>query len=330
VGKGIGGAVLMAAIVLITGGTGFLGSRLAEMLLDEGYHVYIVTHNDDFSKNRVENAKYVPGDIRISAHGPFVHSNPKIVIHMAAMTPVRFSYDNAWKYYQTNVVGTANVISEAMQFKVQHVVFASTAEVYPYMKQEYYWSEDDNLSITSASSPYAASKRGAEEIVKEAGARGLKYTILRPTNTYGRAIPALPQESSGYFIEKAVTFMLTRQNEVLRFDGLPESKRQWMHWRDHISAYMKVIENEKAHGMTFNVAPDAAYSCQQVVEKLRRMTDFYSDITWGHNPRPIEPNLLLLNPSRIKELLGWSAKVSLDEGLSDTVKQYRKIMRSLY
>src|SRR5579875_1432684 len=91
-------------------------------------------------------------------------------------------YKRGWNCY---------VVHEALTTRVRQFIMASTAEVYPYTKEKVYWRESDNLSVNAASSPYAASKRGAEEVVKEAGERGLNYTILRCTNTYGRSNPAL-------------------------------------------------------------------------------------------------------------------------------------------
>jgi dTDP-glucose 4,6-dehydratase len=314
----------LMVVVLITGGTGFIGSMLARQLIKQHYSVYIATHRDDFDRNRVEGAKYVTGDIRVNAHGPFVHSNPKIVIHLAALTPVRFSYSNAWNYYYTNVVGTANVVHEALTTRVRQFIMASTAEVYPYTKEKVYWRESDNLSVNAASSPYAASKRGAEEVVKEAGERGLNYTILRCTNTYGRSNPALPEQSSGYFIEKAIISMLRDEKEI-KFDGYPESERQWMYWQDHVNAYLSVVENEKAYRQTINFAPDAAYSCGDVVKQLQSITHYRGDITWGHNPRPIDPNMLLVDNTKSKEI-GWRASYRLADGLALAVQEYRKIL----
>src|SRR5579875_2878920 len=100
--RGYRDACLMV-VVLITRGKRFIGSMLARQLIKQHYSVYIATHRNDFDRNRVEGAKYVTEDIRVNAHGPFVHSNPKIVIHLAALTPVRFSYSNSWNYYYTKV-----------------------------------------------------------------------------------------------------------------------------------------------------------------------------------------------------------------------------------
>src|SRR5579875_495597 len=118
---------------------------------------------------------------------------------------------------------------------------------------------------------------------------------------------------------------MLREEKEIKFNGSPGSASQWMYCQDLANTYLSVVENEKAYRQTINFAPDAAYSCGDVVQQLQSITHYRGDITWGHNPRPIDPNMLLVANTKSKEI-GWRASYRLADGLALAVEEYRKIL----
>jgi dTDP-glucose 4,6-dehydratase len=309
--------------ILITGATGFIGSQLAGSLSAEGSEVYGLIREDSFAKNRVEGVRYVQGDLldRQSIEKGLKEARPQVIVHLAARTPVRFSFSEPEKYVYDNYLGTCNLVESALSSKeeLEQFVFASTGEVYGPLE----WSKllTEGTCPTPAS-PYAVSKYAAELYVRYAKLRGLKYTILRSTNTYGRAME-LPEEARGYFVEKLILGMLSGEDD-LKFDGFPESTRSFMHVSDHVAAYLAVIGNRRAYGQVFNVSTAVFHSLKHVAEKVRELTGYTGKIIWGASPRVIDPNFLNLRATKIWNNLRWKPGIDLDTGLKLTVDYWKK------
>ena len=307
--------------VLITGGTGFVGSRLAEKLRDRRAAVYVLSRDDEFSGNRGEGADYVKGDLLdgFTVRQVFDLVRPEVVCHLAAYTPVRFSFDNPVRYAHINYIGTLNLVEAAIKYgRVEQFVYASTAEIYgPYPSCKSVSEE----SVPEPSSPYSISKLAGEHYVTYLSGRRMKWTVLRPTNTYGRSF-ALPEEARGYFVEKLVIGLLT-QKEV-HFDGYGESTRRFMHVDDHVHAYLRVIGNYKAFDQIYNVAPEeGAITLKEVADVAKKLTGSDTKISWGSSPRPMDPNHLDIVPHKIMRALDWKTKVSLREGLARAVEYWK-------
>jgi len=315
--------------LFITGATGFIGSQLARRLC-ERYEVHALTRNDKFMANaNIHDVKYHSGDLTDVARlrEILAEIRPKIVVHLAAYTPVRFSYSSPYEYLTSNTLGTSKLVEVCLGLKhrVEQFVYASTAEVYGYTPNEKViaWCEDDS---PQCGTPYAISKYAGELYVRYAGTRGLHYTILRCTNTYGRSFE-LPDEARGYFVEKCILQMLANSKGVISFDGYASSSRRWMHYLDHVGAYDRVIGNPRTINEIYNVAPQALESkatLGQVAEQIRLLTKFDGIVMWAKDPRPIDPNFLDIDPSKIRSAVGWAASVPLTEGLAMTVEYWKE------
>ncbi|MGI0079768.1 MAG: NAD-dependent epimerase/dehydratase family protein [Nitrososphaerales archaeon] len=315
--------------VLITGITGFIGSELARSLLKNGYEVFGLVRNDIFSENRIEGASYIPGDLldRPSIGRALNSSMPDIIVHLAAYTPVRFSFHAPGKYSE-NYTGTMNLVEAALEHRaIKQFVAASSAEVYGPRSKRKMGTITEGACPTPLS-PYAISKYSGELYVRYAGHLGLNYTILRPTNTYGRAI-GLPEEARGYFIEKLIIGML--KGETLKFDGYGESVRRWLYVADHVAAYLSVIENSRAFGEIFNVSSaEGETSLLEVAEMASELAEYKSHIEWGVNPRPIDPNFLNISGGKMKRFLGWQPGIKLEAGLDMTVQYWREKIENIH
>ena len=197
----------------------------------------------------------------------------------------------------------------------------STAEIYGPYAEDQKRSEE---SLPTPSTPDAISKLAGEHYIKYAAFHDVNFTVLRPTNTFGRTYD-LPDEARGYFIEKLIIGMLSSPHQTLPFDGSPDSKRRFMYVSDHVGAYTTVVGNGHAYNRTYNVAPaDPALKLSDVVDIVREVTDFRGELSWMNAPRPLEPNYLDIDPFRIMHELGWHSRVSLKQGLEKTVEYWKK------
>ncbi len=314
--------------LFLTGCTGFIGSRLVSELRDK-YEIHGLVRNDGFKGNTVEGFTVHQGslDNQDRLTDLLYAIRPRIIVHLAALTPVRFSYSNPHAYTATNYTGTAVLVEAALKLnersEVYQFVYASSAEVYGYnARDDQTWLESDS---PQGGTPYAISKYAGELYVRYAKTRGLSTTVLRPTNSYGRTF-TLPEEARGYFIEKTIIGMLKNPHGAVDFDGYPESSRRWMFADDHVSAYKAVLGEPKALDEIFNVAPSklGKASLEEVVARLRKLAGFKGKIGWGTDPRPVDPNFLDIDPAKIGSRLGWQAEVPLQEGLARQVEYWRE------
>ena len=311
--------------ILVTGGTGFIGSALVDQLRLHN-SVFVLTRNDAFDANRKENTEYARGDL-LSAEDTntvVAHYRPEIIVHLAAYTPVRFSFDKPHAYTNANYVATVNLVEAAVRARcVRQFVYASTAEIYGPYAEDHSVTEESNPAPTS---PYSISKLAGEHYVVYGPHRdrNMHYTVLRSTNTFGRKFN-LPDEARGYFMEKLIIGLL--KNEPVDFDGFPESKRRWMYVTDHVNGYLKVIGNTKAFDQVFNIAPEEpAASLEEVVEITKKITGSTSEVTWANDPRPIDPNYIDIVPTKAFKAFGYSAKVPLRTGISTAVEYWSGVL----
>ncbi|MEM3872006.1 MAG: NAD(P)-dependent oxidoreductase [Nitrososphaeria archaeon] len=279
-------------MILITGCTGFIGSQLLKRLIND--KVVCVANKDHFSNNIVDSAaEYVFIDLtdREKVRDLLRKVKPDLVINLASKTPVRLSYEDT--SFMSNAIIAYNIaMAEAP------LIHASTAEVYPYTPYPHYYKEEE--VYRTPTSPYAVSKIAAEMLL---AGRKEKTIILRPINTIGRPISRLPEEARGYFFEKTVLAMLSGAREI-HYDGHPLSSRQWMYWEDHVNAYLHAIKNlDKMEGV-YNVSIHYSVynhilTLSETVSIIAKELGWEGKISWMENPRPVEPNYLLLDSTKI-------------------------------
>jgi GDP-mannose 4,6-dehydratase len=319
--------------VLITGVTGFIGSHLAAKLLEKGYTVYgLIRHTSQRSlqqiKTILDETVVITGDLTNfhSMTNVIRSANPDYIIHLAAMSPVQYSFERPFEYELINYLGTMNVIHALLNMtdcRNRRLLVASTAEVYG-LQEKTPFKEDLPLK---PSSPYAVSKAAVDmyarmtNLVYDAG-----FTILRPTNTYGRLF------QTNFIVEYLVTEMLRQMPVNI---GAPDSVRDYIHVSDHVAAYMLAMEHERASGKVYNVGSGVGVSNRELAKRLSKIIDYSGKIVYGTYPpgypqRPIvsDQPYLVLDASRISMDLGWSPKVNLVEGLEKTVKYWKERLQS--
>jgi nucleoside-diphosphate-sugar epimerase len=310
--------------VLVTGITGFIGSRLATRLVERGDDIYgFVRHSSERELKRIE--KIVPrihlieGDlVRFhSVLSAVETSEPNIVFHLGALTPVRLSFDDPYPYIGINFDGTVNLVHSIIrQSPNTRLIAASTAEVYG-------WQPGDRpipeSALLNPASPYAVSKAAADQYIQMANRiYHLRGTVMRPINSYGRVW------ESGFFTEYLISKML---NGETCYIGAPDSIRDYMFAEDHVDAYLDVAKSEKAVGEVYNVSPGNPVTNAELAKKLSGLTGFKGKLVFGsyppgypQRPQSQDPAYLVLDNARISKEVGWRPRYSLDEGLKQAVE----------
>jgi len=267
--------------VLVTGITGFIGSRLAARLVADGDNVYgFVTHTSERELGRlrriISQIHLIEGDLSTyhSVVSAISASVPSVIFHLGAMTPVRLSFDDPYPYLSANFEGTVNLVHAVLnQSPNSRLIIASTAEVYGWQAGDKPIREDAPLNPAS---PYAVTKVAADQYVQMANRiYDLKGTVLRPINTYGRT------RESGFLVEYLISKMLTGETCYL---GTPDSVRDYMYAEDHASAYVEAAKNPIAINKVYNVSPGNPLTNSDLAKKLGGMIGFKGKTLLGSYP----------------------------------------------
>jgi len=310
--------------VLITGVTGFIGSHLAERLVEknEVYGVVRRVANRHLAviEKILADVSLVTGDLSdyVSIRNAFKTIKPDVVFHLGALTPVRDSFERPFEYQQTNFLGTMNVAHAMLELpdpETRKLVAASTAEVYGL--QEKRPSKEE--TVLKPTSPYGVSKAAADIYLQMMfQTYGLNGTILRPANTYGRKFDI------SFMVEYLTTQMLKREKVYI---GAPNSIRDYMYVDDHVNAYLLAMKKEEAKGHVFNVGTGVGTSNRELAESIadKIQYDKNSMVLGSYPPgypyRPLvsDQPYIVLDATKIGTKLGWKPTVSLEDGLDRVI-----------
>lgn len=306
--------------ILITGGTGFIGSHLIPKLVEKGNDVWELQRYVTGRIGSFHRIKTVYADLTddFAVRKAVKMAKPETVIHMAAISAVAYSYEHPQEVIEANLMGTINLAEACLRenSNVDQFMFAGTSEEYGNNGFE----TQTETNQLSPASPYAVSKVASEKYLsymKEA--YDFPVTILRPFNTYGR------REDYHFMIEKTVVQMLT-QKVVRLIDPAPV--RDWMYIDDHVGAYLTCLANKKTIGEVFNFCTGKGIAVKDTVEKIAELAGFKGEVQWNSGPqRPTESKIIIGSYEKAKQVLGWEPKWTLEEGLAQTIKWWREKLR---
>jgi dTDP-glucose 4,6-dehydratase len=305
--------------VLVSGSSGFVGGALAPQLADLGFSV---TCLERYVSNRYnvpthKKLKTVFADLNdhYAIQQLIRQIQPEYVIHLAALSPVSASYDRWQEYLTTNFEATVNLAESCMRdnHNLRQFMFAGTSECYGNQK-------DFPIPETASyypNSPYSCSKVAAVEYLRYMwDAYRFPVTIIFPFNSYGRA------ECKHFVTEKIIWQMLTKDKILL---GDPEPTRDLMFISDHCDGYLAALGNEKALGETFNICTGTGVTVRELVTNITKITGFKGEVVWGTIPaRPLDVQCLIGDNTKARNVLGWTPKIKLDDGLRRTVELLKK------
>lgn len=303
--------------VLVTGTTGFIGGQLAPRIVEQGHDVYSLERyvTGRYIIERRRDIKTVFGDLRnhFAIKNIIREVQPEIVVHLAAISPVSYSYDHPNEVIETNFMGTVKLAESCLR-EIPHFkqfLYASTSETYgngPTPKTE--------ETHKNPNSPYAVSKLAAEKyLLYMRDAYGFPVTIIKPFNTYGR------KDNTHFVMEKIIVQML--QGKEVRL-GDPKPVRDFMYVEDHLNAYLTCLDDSRAIGHILNFCTGRGVTISQLVKIIGDLTGYEGEVFWNTIPkRPLDIDVLVGDNSKAKNLLGWEPKYSLEDGLRLCVDYWR-------
>ncbi|MDD2554391.1 MAG: NAD-dependent epimerase/dehydratase family protein [Desulfotomaculaceae bacterium] len=300
--------------VLVTGGAGFIGSHIVDLLVETGCLVSVA---DNLSSGRFENinprVNFYKIDIREQALAEAIaREKPEVVIHLAAQADVQRSLNDPLTDAEINILGTIKLLNACAGCGVGKVVYASTAAGYG--NPSYLPVDEDHPK--KPQSPYGVSKYIVEHylrVYKEISA--INYTVLRFANVYGAR-----QDSSGeggvvaIFADK----LLRGESPLIFGDG--EQTRDFIYVKDVAAASIAALR--RGDSGTFNVSTGAGLSVNHLFRELKKITGSELEPVY-QPPRPGDITQSYMANESTCVSLAWKPRYSLAEGLRETVEFYR-------
>ena len=286
--------------VLVTGGTGFIGTELVEQLHVKGYEVTILDKKD--KPIGLDHVKYIQGDLSSPARCVMACGNQDYVIHLAAKARIPESFINPDEYFDSNVTGTRNILTAASAVGVRKFIYAGSSSVYgnntaPNKPNH----KPDPLNY------YAMSKLFGEHLCKQYKIMfDLNYNILRFFTVYSENQPT--SLMFGKFAQ------LVKEGKPVTIHGDGEFKRDYIHVSDVAKCLIASMES-RVKNDTFNVGTGNNISVNAVVDILKKYAPDLEAINVD-KPRGYAPETLA-DISKTKNLLHWSPKIKIEEGLAD-------------
>lgn len=306
--------------VLVTGAAGFIGSHLVQGLVAEGASVRaMVRYNstgsvgflDELSPQEREKVEIVHGDIRDPNFVKTSVADMQCVFHLAALIGIPYSYQAPESYVDVNIRGTLNVLQACMEHQTPRMVQTSTSEVYGTGQ---YVPMDEKHPLCPQS-PYAATKVGADKLVESYHCSfELPAVVVRPFNTFG------PRQSRRAVIP-TVCEQALRGGPIHLGDTSPV--RDFMFVKDTVRGFMMAGASEKAIGRTISLGTGRGVTIGEMAEMVAKLCDQKVEVT--HDPKRVRPKgsevrRLISDASLAKELMGWEAQYSLEDGLREVLK----------
>lgn len=310
--------------VLVTGAGGFIGSHLAERIVKEGAEVRALVHYNalgthgwlDRSPLR-QQMDVVAGDLcdRDSVRGAM--EGCRIVFHLGALIAIPYSYQAPLSYLRTNAEGTTNVLLCARELGVERVIHTSTSEAYGSAQ----YVPIDERHPLQGQSPYAASKIGADKMVEAFHLSfGLPTVTIRPFNTFG------PRQSARAIIPTVITQCLSGSKVLL---GNLAPTRDLNFVSNTVDGFLAAGVVPGVEGRTINLGTGREISIRDLVALIGQMTGREINLATEAariRPEKSEVERLLADATLARTLLGWTPRVSLEEGLEMTIQWIQENM----
>ena len=306
--------------LLITGGSGFIGSWLIRHLLTEYPNVQVTNldlltyaGNPDNLRDLDEHPRYrfVQGDIQDEVLINRLMKGMDACINVAAQTHVDRSISGPGVFITTNVLGTQVLLESARNAGVSKFIQVSTDEVYGSIEGTAKFTEESPLE---PSSPYSSSKAGADLIALSYWKTyGMPVCITRCTNNYG------PNQ----YPEKLIPLFILNASEnkpvPVYGDGL--NVRDWIHVKDHAAGVARVLFNGKP-GEVYNIGSGNEHNNLEITRLILSILGKPETLIQFVQDRPGHDRRYALDSTKIERELGWKAETSFEAGLRDTVQWY--------
>jgi dTDP-glucose 4,6-dehydratase len=307
--------------ILVTGADGFIGSHLCEELVRLGYDVRaFVFYNSvnswgwlDYSDNQIkESLEVFAGDIRDPYGVRKAMKGCEIVLHLAALIAIPYSYHSPETYIDTNIKGTLNVLQAANDYGIEKIVHTSTSEVYGSAR---YVPIDEEHPL-QGQSPYSASKIGADQLALSfVKSFRTPVAIIRPFNTYG------PRQSARAVIPTIIT-QIANGNSKIRLGSLLPT-RDFNFVTDTVSAFIMMVDSDACIGEVVNIGSNFEISIEETAALIADVMGEKIEIINEQvriRPSQSEVERLLACNKKAEQLLGWRPVYAGREGFKKGLK----------
>jgi nucleoside-diphosphate-sugar epimerase len=310
--------------IAITGGAGFIGTTLARRLVDDNEIVAVdnlhrdaLTHTDlvdhanfTFHKGDILDAELIRGLTRGATH----------VVHCAAIAGVDHVLESPVRTMRVDLIGTYNVLeaTNATRDTIERYVGFSTSEVFGTHAFNVGEAHVTTIgSVGEARWTYAVAKLAAEHFARAYHDEfGLPIVSVRPFNVFG------PGQIGGGAIRAFIETALEGNDLVVRGDG--SQIRAWCYVDDMVEALLLVLERDEAVGETFNIGnARSTVTIYDLAQRIRRLTGVDADIVFEPHRSP-DVEIRIPNVDKARAVLGFEARVDLDDGLARTIAWYRE------
>jgi NAD dependent epimerase/dehydratase len=310
--------------VLVTGAGGFIGSHVAEALVRAGARVRAMAHynsRNDWGQIELldpdvrDALEVVCGDVRDPFFCREAVKDRAVVLHLAALIAIPYSYIAPADYVLTNVVGTLNILQACRDLGVEKVVHTSTSETYG--TAQYVPIDEDHP--LQGQSPYSASKIGADKIAESFHLSfETPVATLRPFNTFG------PRQSARAVIPTVISQLASGAREI-RLGSL-EPVRDLTFVGDTAAAFLAVAESPETVGEVVNAGNGEGISIGDLANLIVEVMG--ADATVVRDPQRVRPAKsevmrLVCSADKIRRLTGWEPKTPLRDGLAATADYVR-------
>ncbi|MBP2664525.1 MAG: NAD-dependent dehydratase [Firmicutes bacterium] len=313
--------------ILVTGADGFIGSHLTEELIRQGYNVRaFVMYNsfnswgwlDHSEKELLNNLDVFSGDIRDPNGVREAMKGCDVVLHLAALIAIPYSYHSPDTYVDTNIKGTLNVIQAAKDLGVSKVVHTSTSEVYGTARFVPITEEHP----LQGQSPYSASKIGADQLALSFfRSFGTPIAVIRPFNTYG------PRQSARAVIPTIITQILGGACKIKL--GSLHPTRDFNYVKDTVAGFISVMNSDAAIGEVINIGSGFEVSIGNTVKMIADILRSEVAIEQDEirkRPEKSEVERLWADNSKAQTLLGWKPQYAgvngFHRGLEETIQWF--------
>lgn len=304
----------MGRRVLVTGGAGFIGSHIADRLVQAGHDVAVLDNLSTGKRDQVpEAAELFEADITTPLDDVFEGFRPEIVYHEAAQVSVSLSMKEPELDASINILGSIRVIETARRHGVGKIIYASSAAAYGPL-ETLPLHEDMRPEPVS---PYGTTKHTVEHYLRTAAVDwGLEWVALRYSNVYG---PRQDPHGEAGVVAIFSQQLLDGKTPTIFGDG--ELTRDYIFVGDVAAANLVALDHDfRGHPFpVFNVSTGTPTSTNRIFELVRAGLD--SPVEAVHGPdRPGDVRHSLLDSTRFRELTGWSHRVDVEEGLAETAE----------
>ena len=303
---------------LVTGGDGFIGSHLVEMLVSRGYQVKALSQYNSFNHwgwleevECKESIEILTGDIRDPHYCKHIAQDVDVIFHLAALIAIPYSYIAPDSYVDTNVKGTLNICQAAKEHGGVRVIHTSTSEVYGTAQ----YVPIDEKHPLQPQSPYSATKIAADAMAMSFyNSFDLPITIARPYNTYG------PRQSARAVIPTIITQIANGMKEIKLGDTNPT--RDFNYVEDTCRGFIALAESDSAVGQAVNIGSNFEISVGDTLNIIKEIME--SDVEFIVDQERVRPEKsevfrLWCDNGKIEKLTGFRPEVDIREGLKRTI-----------